>query len=66
VFPPMSARCAPELVGLERFELSTFRLSAERSSQTELQAHKHIFKIFHLLKHYLELQMLKYLKNKKF
>jgi hypothetical protein len=31
-------------VGLERFELSTFRLSAERSSQTELQAHKHIIK----------------------
>jgi hypothetical protein len=39
-------------VGLERFELSTFRLSAERSSQTELQAHKHTIKIFHLLKAY--------------
>jgi hypothetical protein len=31
-------------VGLERFELSTFRLSAERSSQTELQAHKQTIK----------------------
>jgi hypothetical protein len=40
-------------VGLERFELSTFRLSAERSSQTELQAHKHTIKIFHLLKDFL-------------
>ena len=27
-----------ELVGRERFELSTFRLSAERSSQAELPA----------------------------
>ena len=41
-------------MGLERFELSTFRLSAERSSQTELQAHRHTIKIVHLLKHYLE------------
>jgi hypothetical protein len=40
-------------VGLERFELSTFRLSAERSSQTELQAHKHTIKMFHLLKDFL-------------
>ena len=32
------------MVGLERFELSTFRLSAERSSQTELQAHRHTIK----------------------
>ena len=32
------------MVGLERFELSIFRLSAERSSQTEPQAHKHMIK----------------------
>ena len=40
-----------KVVGLERFELSTFRLSAERSSQTELQAHRQISKSLHLLKH---------------